>query len=101
MNKLLSLLTGVLLSASPMMAQQFKETIVLHENEIHDGYFVKRVQLQQYAKPEIRIHHAVYRQSAISGKLPTSAAVNVLLGKEKKKPFALLPYHHHKGSGRD
>jgi hypothetical protein len=92
MNKILSLLISILCFAQPGMAQQVTETIVLNENDIQNGYFVKRIPLQHYARPTVNIHHPVYKKAQLIQKtdIPQSTTVNVLLGKEKKKPFALL-----------
>lgn len=90
--RLFSFFFTFLISGILANAQQSVIDMTAHQGEIRNGYFIKKVPLQYYAKPQITISNTAYTQVSSSQKikLPESNEVNVMLGKEFKKPFALL-----------
>lgn len=91
MYKISILLGCFLISSIWLNAQTTSQTISIRQEEINEGYFIKKIPLQHYAVPDIRITNAVYAAKEIS--LSTAfneKEIKVKLGKELKKPFALL-----------
>jgi len=67
--------------------------VIVAEMDIQSGYIARRIDLQHYAKPNIALENIVYenvdklRDDAIPSK-PEN--FDVLLGKDRKKPFAVV-----------
>lgn len=92
MKKIVAFLLGFV-GWSQLVAQVSTTNITVHENEVVKGYFIKKVPLTRYAQPNIRLSQLQYvaTENRIENvQLPQDPQVNVLLGKEKKQPFALL-----------
>lgn len=65
----------------------------VHEQDISTGYIVKRVELKYYAKPEVALRNitATAVSSLPNGIFPSDPSnYDIILGKERKRPFALL-----------
>ncbi len=80
-------------AAFPSFAQPTRvETFTIAADEAQNAYAVKRLLLNHYAAPIVRVLHAAY---AADGRLvqdtPRGAApLEVILGAERKQPFALV-----------
>lgn len=94
-NKFLTslLIAGIsAFSALPVYAQQHVN-IDVAEMDIQAGYISRRIDIQQYAKPDITLTGVTYQQA---GKLRDDAIpssvdnYDVLLGMDRKKPFAIV-----------
>ncbi|MCB0698825.1 MAG: type IX secretion system sortase PorU [Chitinophagales bacterium] len=67
-------------------------TLKVADNEINAGYFVKKVELKQYAMPEIRLEQLHFVKSELpNDAFPTNPNnFDVVIGLERKQPFALV-----------
>src|SRR5690606_28312196 len=84
-----------------VFSQTQQYNITINPADIHDGFYVMRVALNNYAAPLIRISKTVYKNIPPSENItiaPTNT-VAVLLGKELKKPFAVLHIPVYKKEG--
>ena len=84
-----------------VFSQVQKRHIEINPTAIYDGIYVMRVALNNYAAPDIRISNAVYKNISPSEDITIapSNTVEVLLGKELKKPFAVLHIPVYKKQG--
>ena len=69
------------------------QTFVVDTNQLYNGYFTVKIQLEQYAIPSIQLEHPIYQPS--SSMVPDSlfhnlSAYKMVLGKERKKAFMFL-----------
>lgn len=101
MRKLL-LIVGCILISHLIKAQSRVEQITTKEDELVDGYLIKKIPLEFYASPDIKISQVKYGDSKRNLTTTSSALeqeVKVILGKEQKQPFALLyiPAYNVKG----
>jgi len=70
-----------------------KSDFTVSKSDIHQGYVVKRIWLQSYAIPDVTIGNTTYSNVDILpvDAVPDNAAnIQITLGKERKKPFALV-----------
>jgi hypothetical protein len=69
------------------------QTFVVDTNQLYNGYFTVKLQLEQYAIPSIQLERPIYQPS--SAVVPDSlfhnlSAYKMVLGKERKKVFVFL-----------
>lgn len=92
MKKIALAITFFLSSYTLLFAEE-KNTYRVSEGDIHNGYVVKQIWLKTYAKPEVTLSGMEW---AADTKLPADALpgrpdqFDVLLGKDRKRPFALV-----------
>lgn len=73
-------------------AQVSTQSFTVSKSDITKGFVVKKIDLKNYALPKLSIIDAQYEEAS----LPTDASISpinqykILLGKELKKPFALV-----------
>lgn len=91
MYKISILIACFLINSVSVKAQSVNQTVSIRAEEINEGYFIKRIPLQHYAVPDIRVTDAVYSAGEpAEAKVFDDKEIKVKLGKEFKKPFALL-----------
>ncbi|OSZ81978.1 hypothetical protein CAP35_01535 [Chitinophagaceae bacterium IBVUCB1] len=70
-----------------------KYTVQVLSSDISNGYVVKKIWLQQYAKPILQLEDVTYKQvnQLPADAIPVSTiGFDVIMGKERKRPFALV-----------
>lgn len=70
-----------------------KYTVKLVSTDISNGYVVKKIWLQKYAKPTVVTEQLLYKPATQlpADAIPVSSMqCDVVLGKERKRPFALI-----------
>ena len=92
MNKFFTALLLCMSVGTTMLAQQ-TNSYKISESDIHVGYFVKKVWLNNYEVPQVSISSVSYTEGVA---LPDNALPShpenfeIILGKERKRPFALI-----------
>lgn len=88
--KLATLLPALLSTAT--LSFGYKQSYVAGEQDIHDGYIYEKVWLNSYARPVVTIAAATYTPPsaapAAGSAMPTG--INIQLGMERKRPFAII-----------
>ena len=90
--KQLTIVLSLLLANSAVFAD-FNKTYHVAHSDINNGYVVKKIWLENYAIPDISLTDIAYRSGVVLPEeaLPSNPQnFDVLLGKERKRPFALL-----------
>lgn len=70
-----------------------KHDFIVATSEVTNGYIVKKIWLQQYAKPAVVLNNTSYKaiDNLPDGTIPSSSTQpEIILGKDRKKPFALI-----------
>ena len=93
MKRVSIFLTALLLQGFCSFAQSSAQQFEVTDNEINNGYIIKKVWLERYEKPKVEIAGSEFKTvSGIADSL-TSGSVNsfdIVMGMERKRPFAFV-----------
>lgn len=79
-----------------------REGHTVARGEIVNGYVVKKVWLERYAVPAVQLLESRYGKAAAGTKVPaTAAGLKVMLGMERKRPFAIISIPAYRVRGTD
>ncbi len=91
MKKITSILSLCLLGHSFCFAQSSTKHCEVNPRKISDGYITEKINLKQFAAPEVVISNTVYEPvSGTPPEIPVDAATEVALGMERKQAFAFI-----------
>ncbi|XZF12584.1 type IX secretion system sortase PorU [Chitinophagaceae bacterium MMS25-I14] len=90
MKKLIFLCCGTFLGISTIA--QTTETYQVAQSDVFGGYVVKKIWLKHYEMPSVRISANTAPATLPDAKTPVSSPsdIKITLGKERKRPFALV-----------
>lgn len=87
-------LLSLLLASISAIAETYTYTVTAKPEDALDGYMTAKIWLSEYAMPQITLHDLEYSAAAPvkdTGIKPASASnFKVILGKDRKRPFAIV-----------
>ncbi|MCF8450805.1 MAG: type IX secretion system sortase PorU [Taibaiella sp.] len=92
MKRIISVLILLLSIVSCQIALAQPESISVTNSDIYGGYFIRKIWLENYAVPKVSVSDISYIASVVpaGAALSTPDKTEVLIGMERKHPFAVI-----------
>lgn len=92
MNKRISFLLTFIFCCHISLAQSNIKQINIQKSVVQDGFFIYKINIQNYEKPYLKLSNLIFEEAQTNQKVSAFDQIEpiVILGKEKKQPFALV-----------